>query len=93
MEEWDIILLPGGTERAIMATIERWKAAQDTGNHDLMMLPDKYMNREKGDGLMFTICTGSLFLGALGCLQGSTAIESLGFAHDFGGAVCRRFCW
>lgn len=70
---WDILLLPGGTQPAILGMIGRWK---EGAGDEVMALLDAYLKRE--EGLMLTVCTGSLFLGALGALRGRTATSHWG---------------
>lgn len=73
LAEWDILLLPGGIEKAVLSIITAWKEAEDKKSpaHELMTLVDRYVDRE--NGCTVTICTGSLILAALGKLRGRRA--------------------
>jgi putative intracellular protease/amidase len=73
LTHWDILLVPGGTEKAVLSSITAWKEAErkELPAHELMMLVNRYMDSR--DGFTFTVCTGSLFLGALGKLRGRRA--------------------
>ena len=68
VEEWDVVLLPGGVRDSILGIIEKHQGGEE--NSTLMVLLKKYA--EVKDGLMLTVCTGSLFLAALGVLDGRT---------------------
>lgn len=71
LREWDIMLLPGGVQASIMAMFKTWKADPLSLNNQFISLLDRYSELE--DGLMLSVCTGSLFLAALGKLNGPTA--------------------
>lgn len=68
VEEWDIVLLPGGVKATILDIVEKHQSGQ---KDDLMTLLDRYLDIP--DGLTLTVCTGSLFLAVLGKLNGRTA--------------------
>ncbi|KAH7336702.1 putative amidotransferase-domain-containing protein [Rhexocercosporidium sp. MPI-PUGE-AT-0058] len=68
IEEWDIVLLPGGVRASILEILKRH---EDGEKSTLVTLVDRYLNMP--DGLTLTVCTGSLFLAALGKLDKRTA--------------------
>jgi len=78
VSDWDVLLVRGGTEPVILSMIQKWnetKSSQkDTadGANEVMRLIDGYMSTDPSR-LTFTVCTGSLFLGASGRLAGRTA--------------------
>jgi transcriptional regulator GlxA family with amidase domain len=82
VSEWDILLVPGGVEKTILTMIASWKEKEKTqpakapGSNEIMRLLNLYM--ERLDGFVFTVCTGSLFLGALGKLIGRRATTHWG---------------
>lgn len=80
VDEWDILLLPGGVETAIMSMIEKWQKDRDGKGSELLQLLDQYMmkSQKRLETLTLTVCTGSLFLGALGSLAGRTATTHWG---------------
>jgi len=69
--EWDILLVPGGTQDAVLSIITSWQEKKQDQGSELMQLLDKFMADPKG--LTFSVCTGSLFLGGLGRLNGRRA--------------------
>ncbi|CAG8959880.1 hypothetical protein HYFRA_00013152 [Hymenoscyphus fraxineus] len=76
LEEWDIILLPGGVESEVSRIVKEWRdrtAAKDSEAFLFMTLLDRYGRERWSEGLTLTICTGSLFLGGAGLLRGRTA--------------------
>ena len=78
--EWDVLLVPGGVANVIEEMIGSWndaKAGHDDTVHGVMKLIDTYMSNDS-TRLTFTVCTGSLFLGALGRLAGRTATTHWG---------------
>ncbi|KAH7403890.1 class I glutamine amidotransferase-like protein [Cadophora sp. MPI-SDFR-AT-0126] len=68
VEEWDIVLLPGGVRDVILGVIEGHEKGKERSV--LMELLEGY--KAVRDGLMLTVCTGSLFLAAVGGLDGRT---------------------
>tara|TARA_R110002060_G_scaffold6166_7_gene9464 strand:- start:182 stop:718 length:537 start_codon:yes stop_codon:yes gene_type:complete len=68
VEEWDIVLLPGGVRDSILGIIEKHQSG--VLKSVLMQLLKRYADVK--DGLTLTVCTGSLFLAALGVLDGRT---------------------
>ncbi|KAI6713842.1 hypothetical protein JHW43_003599 [Diplocarpon mali] len=69
--EWDILLVPGGATNSIINIVEAWKRDKTSPSSTLINLLDRYLTLE--DGFTLTICTGSLFLAAIGKLDGMTA--------------------
>ncbi len=76
INEWDIVLLPGGVQASIMDMIKTWKDDKSSPRNGLIHFLDQYL--ELSDGLTLTICTASLFLAALGKLDGRTATTHFG---------------
>lgn len=74
--KWDIVLLPGGTQTAILEIAEGWKKGRDGPGLELMWFLDLYLDVKHG--LTLTVCTGSLFLAAMGRLDGRTATSHWG---------------
>jgi transcriptional regulator GlxA family with amidase domain len=70
LSEWDILLVPGGTEKSILSIIASSKE-EETPSNEVLKLLGQYTGRL--DGFVLTVCTGSLFLGALGKLVGRRA--------------------
>ena len=71
LKEWDILLLPGGVEKSILGMAETWKSGEEGNAKELLDLLDRFM--EDLEKLTLTVCTASLFLGALGRLSGRRA--------------------
>ncbi|KAK0114850.1 hypothetical protein ONS96_013331 [Cadophora gregata f. sp. sojae] len=74
VEEWDIVLLPGGVRDTILGIIEKHQSGENKST--LLEVLEKYAAVK--DGLTLTVCTGSLFLAALGTLSGRTATSHWG---------------
>ncbi|KAG4438186.1 hypothetical protein IFR05_006310 [Cadophora sp. M221] len=68
VEEWDIVLLPGGVRASILEILKQHEYEKKS---TLVALLDRYLDIP--DGLTLTVCTGSLFLAALGKLDKRTA--------------------
>ncbi|KAH6718588.1 class I glutamine amidotransferase-like protein [Leptodontidium sp. MPI-SDFR-AT-0119] len=68
VEEWDIVLLPGGVRASILEILKQHKDGKKSA---LVALMDRYLDIP--DCLTLTVCTGSLFLAALGKLDRRTA--------------------
>jgi transcriptional regulator GlxA family with amidase domain len=75
LSDWDILLVPGGVEKSILSIIASSKEEKAPRNEVLKLL-DQYT--ERLDGFVLTVCTGSLFLGALGKLSGRRATTHWG---------------
>lgn len=76
-DDWDVLLLPGGTEPIIMSMIQSWHEDRNSKANELMRFVDEYVAPDSSR-FTFTVCTGSLFLGALGKLNGRTATTHWG---------------
>ncbi|XMA10872.1 hypothetical protein WAI453_003663 [Rhynchosporium graminicola] len=69
VEEWDIVLLPGGAWEEISKMLNlHWERKEESGFVEFL---DQYA--DKKDGLILTVCTGSLFLAGLRKLDGRIA--------------------
>ena len=84
LSEWHILLVPGGTEKSILSIIASSKE-EKTPSNEVLKLLNQYTGRL--DGFVLTVCTGSLFLGALGKLVGRRATT-----HWRSLATLKRLC-
>ncbi|KAL2059733.1 hypothetical protein VTL71DRAFT_10225 [Oculimacula yallundae] len=73
VEEWDIVLLPGGVRNTILDILKRHRDGEESA---FVTLLDRYLDRP--DGLTLTVCTGSMFLASLGKLNGRTVTSHWG---------------
>jgi transcriptional regulator GlxA family with amidase domain len=97
LSEWDILLVPGGVEKSILSMIASSKE-DETPSPEVLKLLEEYTGRL--DGFVLTVCTGSLFFGALGKLTGRRATThwgSLGtlkkLCAEFPDGIATRHCF
>lgn len=76
IDEWDILILCGGIEATIMTMVSDWREKKSGGGTNFMNLLEEYMSNTRR--IVLTVCTGSLFLGALGRLGGRIATSHWG---------------
>lgn len=82
LEEWDILLVPGGVYSEILKIIREWKDGKASEEGEIMKLIERYGRERWSEGLTLTVCTGSLFLAGLGLLGGRMATTHWGSLSD-----------
>lgn len=96
LEEWDILLVPGGVNTNILEIVEDWKEGKVSEEREIMRLIERYSKESWSEGLTLTVCTGSLFLAGLGLFAGRTATTHWGTLPQLkklcNGKISERSC-